>query len=508
MFQDASGTIEGNRAFLAKRVKILAPSRPFKVSVAIWLLVSLTLLLLPFRLLNYGYLPTDDALRHAAKAISGKPWQQILVMRPDITIDHNPGWHWILAALHHLAHWDARTLVAFSVVSMFLVFASAPLPWLKRPEAWLASLAIVMLVCPYYADRVFLGRPLLITVGVSLALLSLWTHPDEKEISRIKLAVTASLIAIATCVHGTWYLLVLLPLAFFLARLWRKGLLLTLCWAIGSFAGALLTGEPLAFLKQSILIPFLALGQHAPPTFYVTEFQPYSGSYPALIPVVVVLVWRWLTRRPLQCLLRDPVLWLAFLGCLLGFYVVRFWLDWGIPALALWLARQIQEALEAHLEGKSYGRLPIGCLAALVLLLGPTSDHNARWSRYGHFECLDANQPDQAAWLPAPGGILYNLDLSVFYQTFFKNPHGEWRYVLGFEPTFMRPEDLAVHLELCRTLNAIHSCAPWVKRMTPADRLVLLAGPRTRPAIPELEWHYTVSNTWVGRLPVVSRSQP
>jgi hypothetical protein len=36
--------------------------------------------------------------------------------------------------------------------------------------------------------------------------------------------------------------------------------------------------------------------------------------------------------------------------------------------------------------------------------------------------------------------------------------------------------------------------------MTIADRLVLLGGPEIRPAIPELEWAYAATNTWVGRL--------
>ena len=41
------------------------------------------LLAFPLRVLDTGYLPQDDALRHAAKAISGKTWAEILVLRPD-----------------------------------------------------------------------------------------------------------------------------------------------------------------------------------------------------------------------------------------------------------------------------------------------------------------------------------------------------------------------------------------------------------------------------------------
>ena len=34
--------------------------------------------------------------------------------------------------------------------------------------------------------------------------------------------------------------------------------------------------------------------------------------------------------------------------------------------------------------------------------------------------------------------------MSQFYRFFFKYPHGDWRYVLGFEPTLMTAENLAI----------------------------------------------------------------
>jgi hypothetical protein len=114
---------------------------------------------------------------------------------------------------------------------------------------------------------------------------------------------------------------------------------------------------------------------------------------------------------------------------------------------------------------------------------------------------LDARRPEQAGWLPDRGGIFYCVDLTVFYQTFFRNPRGDWRYVLGFEPSFMRPEDLAVYQELWRSKNAIKATAPWVERMNATDRLVLRGGPQPRPAIGGLEWAYAVEGIWVGRKP-------
>lgn len=482
-------------------MKVKIPTSQLSIPVVIWILTSLILVAFPLRIISYGFLPPDDALRHAAKAVSGKSWSEILVMRPDITIDHNPGWHWFLGCLHRFADWDVKALVRFSVMAMFLIFAVSPLPWLRRPEAWLASLAVVMLVFPYFAERAFTGRPLFLTMASSLTLLCMWTRPAERGVSRVKILLSVVLIAVSAWVHGSWYMMVLLPLVFFLARAWRKGLVLIFCWAAGSILGALFTGEPWTFLRQSVLIPFQALGRNAPVLSLVGELQPFTGGYPALIVVAFVLIWRKLAGRPLSGLSRDPVFWLAMMGWLLGFRVFRFWLDWGIPALALWLARQLEELLVTQKPGHSWLRVAMSCGAALVLYFGVANDRDRRWSQYGKFECLEASRPEHAGWLPDPGGVLYCVNLSVFYQTFFQNPHGDWRYVLGFEPTFMRPQDLAVYQELWRSLNAIRACAPWVKQMTPADRLVLLGGPRPPPAIYELQWYYAANNTWVGRLP-------
>src|SRR6266853_413606 len=104
-----------------------------------WLVVVTVFLAIPLKIISLGYLPGDDALRHAAKAVSGKPWPEILVVGDAYRIDQSLGWHGILGWLHHLMGWNAEGLVIFSVVGLFLVANCAMLPWLKRPEAWLVS---------------------------------------------------------------------------------------------------------------------------------------------------------------------------------------------------------------------------------------------------------------------------------------------------------------------------------------------------------------------------------
>src|SRR6266700_2068273 len=118
-------------------VHALACSLQRYVPLAAWAITILALLSIPGKIISYGYIPQDDALRHAAKAVSGKPWPEILVMRSDFGIDPHPGWHAILGWIHHWQGCSAETLVVISVVGLMLLTSAAVLPWLRRPESWL-----------------------------------------------------------------------------------------------------------------------------------------------------------------------------------------------------------------------------------------------------------------------------------------------------------------------------------------------------------------------------------
>ena len=78
--------------------------------------------------------------------------------------------------------------------------------------------------------------------------------------------------------------------------------------------------------------------------------QPFSGGYPALLIIAMILAARVKSGRSLSAMSKDPALWLAALGWLLVFKVFRFWLDWGLPDLALWTALQLQELLETNMN--------------------------------------------------------------------------------------------------------------------------------------------------------------
>src|SRR5277367_6267575 len=105
------------------------------VPLAVWVIVIFVILVIPLRIISYGYLPFDDALRHAAKAVSGKPWTEILVVSPAFKIDHNFGWHIFLRQIFLWTHCDTERLVDFSVIALFVMVGWSALLWLKRPEA-------------------------------------------------------------------------------------------------------------------------------------------------------------------------------------------------------------------------------------------------------------------------------------------------------------------------------------------------------------------------------------
>ncbi len=130
-----------------------------------------------------------------------------------------------------------------------------------------------------------------------------------------------------------------------------------------------------------------------------------------------------------------------------------------------------------------------------------TTDLGGRWTSNLHIEYLEADNPDLDGWLPDEGGILYSDRMIVFYQTYYKNPHADWRYILGFEASFMPEEDLKVYRGIQWNRGDPRTFEPWVQKMQMEDRLVYLGSSSKEPDIKGLEWHYGVTDTWIGRLP-------
>jgi hypothetical protein len=464
-------------------------------------LVIVSILLIPLAITGYGFLPPDDALGHAATIVSGKTWNQVLVLRDDVRMEHHPGWFAILRGVHAITNWNVDTLVVFSVIILFLLFCLVPLLFLNYPEAWPLSLLVVITANPTFLYRLLLGRPYIFTMVALVVLCFLWPKLQSKKPPYIPLAIVTLLIASAVWIHGSWFLFALPVVSFFIARQWRIGIMLAICALIGVLLGAVFTGHPFLFLKESLTHMFYTVGNHKLQRVLVGELQPCAADVLTAIAVIVMLLWRNMRGAWNRRFVDNPIFILAALGWVLGFVARRFWLDWGLPATAVWMAKEFEEVIEVKIGFLSWKRVLAASAILGALYISATSDVNSRWTASLTTEYLLANNPKQAAWLPEPGGVVYNDDMTIFYQTFFKNPHAPWRYILGFEPTMMPEEDLEILRKIQWNFGADEAFWPWVRKMRPQDRIIIRRPPGSQPKIPELEWYYAATGIWIGRLP-------
>jgi hypothetical protein len=465
------------------------------VVLAFW-----TLAVLPFRIVATGFSPTDDALRHAAKVVSGKQWQEVLVLRDDARADAHPGWHALLGLAHRAGLETPRSLVLFSVFALALLVLLPPLRWSGHPESWLLALLAVALFEPAAPHRWMLGRPYLVTTAVLITLAFLWPRLANERLPRRLFGGLVLLFTASAWMHGSSYLWLLAVGAFLLAGEARAGLRIAAAWGLGVLLGTLLSGEPVAFLVQSLAHPFWALGDAKLQRVLVTEFRPSSGNALMVLAVLALIAWRGLQggrRRPLA---GDPVFLLALGGWVLGLFVLRFWSDWGLSALLVWMTRELDDWLRETPPPAPRIRLRWALLLAVALFAAVTSDRQDRWTQSLGRQVLDAGDALQAPWLPEAGGVLYNDSMRTFYDTFYANPHAPWRYVLGFEAGMMRSEDRAT-LRRYQLSQRDDALLPWVAKMRPEDRLVLARRTARAPGIAELEWRRVLDAYWIGRLP-------
>ena len=475
------------------------------VPLAVWAIVILVVLFIPLRVIQYGFLPGDDALRHAAKAVSGKPWPDILVLGPAFKIDTNFGWHLLLRQIYLWSNCDTEKLVLFSVVALFALVNWSALVWLKRPEAWLIALLAVALGSDLWM-RFSVGRPFILTIAGLLTILFAWHAHGPSPPKWWTVLWLTPLIALCTFVHGVWYLWMLPVAAFFLAGQFRWGLMLIVGWLAGAFLGASLTGHPLASLYQALVMAYRAFGMHETQRTLVGEFQPSSGDVLGLVIFGGLLILRQLAGLKARPLTSNPAFWLLGLAWVLGFKATRFMEDWGWPALMVLIACDLQLLLQARFAVDSFKRLALTGGLAGAVFLAITNDGGSRWTSNLTQQYLTQDNPDLNGWLPEKGGILYSSDMTIFYQTFFKNPNADWRYILGFEPALMPDEDFQVFHKIMWNYGEAKAYEPWVEKMRPPDRLVIRGGRGSLPSSSQLEWEYGVSGIWIGRLPRIPQS--
>jgi hypothetical protein len=475
--------------------------------VRIWGILSLVVLIaaimfIPARIGSLGFLPPDDAGRHIAKAISGKSWNEILVMRPEIITDMWHGWDALLAFLHKHAGLGPDALMAFSMTLCFILFAALPLFFLRRPEAWIAALGVVAVFEPYLLYRVFLGRPFIISSALLAALLFKWEKFAGKKPDWIALGLfTGAMTVNSWLVPTAAYLFCIPLLGFALAREWRALARIGICLIIGCIAGYELTGYPFQLAQNVFYMVTAAPDQNLLSRMLVTELMPETANFCFWALITGIIAVRIYRKRWGRAVIDNPVFFNIVCGSLLVFFVGRFWRDWGMIAAFVWIARELQLLSEEFLVFNSRKRfMTVGILTGCFFII-LTSDVQSRWSegvpRYPLV--YETAKEDDKGWFPDSGGIFYNESMAVFYRTIFYNPQAPWRYVLGFEPVLMNPEDLKVFRNIQRSCGALDSYEPWIKKMTSRDRMVFVTG--AQPPLTALEWKCVNRNTWLGRLP-------
>ena len=473
------------------------------IPIIIFFMLIASVLYIPARVGSFGYMPIDDALRHVAKVVSGKEWDQIMVVRENIQFDSHPGWHALLGVLHHKLGLSKHALIVFSVTFLFLLIAIIPLFFLKRPEAWLASILFISILLPFSIGRLLMGRPYLCTVFMLIIYCLLWKKLKSASVPWYLMIVLFIINSIIVSMHPSVYLYAVIILSFLLAREWRVTIRLTLILLASSITGYLISGHPILLFKRVFYEMFHATDQSILSRMLVSEFEPkIDVGTIFLISVAIMLFLRVARKKWSIKTVDNPVFFLAVTGYLLGHIVGRFWLDWGLIALMVWIAQELEEILTDTLPQASWKRLWFAIAFSISFFIIITSDGNSRWSSGNpRFPLSYANaRPDDLEWFPDSGGIVYSNDMRIFYSTFFENPHAPWRYVLCFEPELMPPEDLKIYRNIQRMSNTFDSFIPWINKMNNRDRLILLS--LFRPKIKGLEWRCINRNKWVGRLPV------
>ncbi|HXF10076.1 MAG TPA: hypothetical protein VN625_04770 [Desulfuromonadaceae bacterium] len=469
------------------------------VPLVVWMLAALVIVFTALKIIGYGYLPYDDALIDAAKAISGKSWQDILVLGPIYAIDHHFGWHWLLVQIHAMLHCTTDGLVAFEVVTLFLVCCGLPLVWLKRPEAWLGIL-VFFFIWSGFLDRVVDGRPLIITMTALFAVLFLWQRspagPGWREGTAIFL-----LLVIAFFLHGVWYLWALPVAAFFLAQQYRWGLWLAAMVAVAFPVSLLMTGHPIELVSQTVRLALHVESVYVMPNTRVHEMRPTVPQFIAVLVLAGLAILRRLAKLDALPFHRSPAFWLAAMSWVLATQTGRFWIDWGLPGLMVLAATDLQLFLEKTMAVDSLKRVGLAACLSVAVYAVATDDFGGRWTHNLRTQYLTPDNPDLQGWLPEKDGIIYTTDMSVFYQTFYKNPTADWRYIVGFEPAYMAPADIDVYSKFIMSNGDPKTLTPWIERMRPEDRFITRAPRQNTPDLPKLEWNYGLSGIWIGRTP-------
>ncbi|PKL49108.1 MAG: hypothetical protein CVV42_07170 [Candidatus Riflebacteria bacterium HGW-Riflebacteria-2] len=466
--------------------------------VLAWLLVLICFFYIPIKITSYNWVPYDDALRHAAHGVNEKTWGDVVVIRPEYDIDHNPGWHSILRFMHRAFDLNQDDLLLFSVIGLYLLFNITGALLSPRPLAWAAAMIALALTDSSATYRVIIGRPYLVSSCVTLLLLSLWTRPRFDLKSWRLWVVSIAALSLAVWIHGSWYLFLLVPLAFFLAGQGKRAGALLLCILAGTLIGASLSGEPIDFLRFHLQAPFEIFGEKMTNRQLVTEFQAGTTVMELVaFCAILALLLQQKGRFRLSDLTSDPVFLMAATCWLLGIMVNRFWVDWGRVAISFWLALRISDLIDVSASLRQPRiRYCLALFVCVVLVFLSTNDAKDRYSARVMDEAINFKDPLLTDWAPQANSLIYSNTMKTFYMHYFAYPHADWKYVVGFESALMPEEDLTVLRNLRYNYGHFQEYEPWVKKMRPQDRMITRA---PVPGLEGIEWVQAARSFYIGR---------
>ncbi len=458
-------------------------------------------LAIPLKIISYGFLPPDDALRHTAFAVDHRHWNEVLVFNTELRpeLDCHPGWHMFLRYIHQTLGLDQEGLVELSIVLAFSAFTLGGLIASGNPLAWLCAYALVAFTEYGMFMRLALGRPTFFSMSTLVVLLFMWSRPKPLRIWQ-ELLIAITMLTVSFCMHPTvWYLWSMLGLALVLCKRWRAVLVLGIAIIVSLCFAALIVGSWYNVLVASLLmLRYSLLQDPLVGTNLVSELQPSGGPIVGFLVVGFILLIKGLRGQSIREEFSKESFVLMLITWVLGMKIVRFWVEWGVPAMTVWLCLEIKDLLKIKLSGLARVRdtLWLAGFVAAGLYLGITADLAGRYTYNLKSPLLTKPVSDYAGELPDAGGILYSTDMTIFYRIYFRMPDVKFRFSTGYELGFMPPEDLKIFRAIQFNDYLIESYKPWFEKMTPKDRVIIQCALRPEWAGMEFKRFYSA---WVGR---------
>jgi hypothetical protein len=328
-------------------------------------------------------------------------------------------------------------------------------------------------------------------------MLFLWTRTRPVR-WWLEAMVAFSVFTIAIVMHpSVWYLWAIAFPPLIACRRWRSLLLAAGALALSIAVASLVNGWYNTLLVPLLVLKLALLQANTVGTNLVGELQPSGGPYWSLMVVMFFLTAKFLRGANLRAEIFQVDFCLMLVAWMMGLFVVRFWIEWGLPAMAVWMSRQIRDGLDLKLSGLSRHWETIGLfgLAAGILYLGLTANIGGRYTQALRNPLLTAPIEEFAPELPGEGGVLYSASMGSFYTIYHRMPQAQFRFSTAFEPGIMPPEDLKV-LRKIQSNGLLRDYNPWFEQMTGKDRIVLDAP--AKPEWPGMEFS-KFYGSWIGR---------